>query len=83
MRWLYQVPLRLRSLFRKQNTEKELSEEIQFHVESQIAELYNQSPRDPLSFLSAFVVLVIASLAACFVPAWRAARTDLLRALRN
>ncbi len=45
--------------------------------------LYKVSPRDPLAFGSAFIVLAIASLAACFLPAWRAARTDPLRALRD
>ena len=44
--------------------------------------LYRLSPRDPLAFALAFVVMTIASLAACFVPAWRAAQTDPLRALR-
>jgi predicted permease len=45
--------------------------------------LYNVSPRDPLSFGSAFLIITIASLAACFLPAWRATRTDPLRALRD
>jgi macrolide transport system ATP-binding/permease protein len=45
--------------------------------------LYNVSPRDPLSFGSAFLVITIASLAACFLPAWRATRTDPLQALRD
>jgi ABC-type lipoprotein release transport system permease subunit len=45
--------------------------------------LYNVSPRDPLAFGSAFVVMTIAALAACFLPAWRAARTDPVRALRE
>jgi macrolide transport system ATP-binding/permease protein len=45
--------------------------------------LYKVSPRDPLAFGSAFVVITVASLAACFVPAWRATRTDPLRALRG
>jgi len=45
--------------------------------------LYNVSPRDPLAFGSAFVVLAIAALAACFLPAFRAARTDPVRALRQ
>src|SRR5216684_2810778 len=45
--------------------------------------LYNVSPRDPLAFGSAFVVMTIASLAACFLPAWRATRTDPARALRD
>jgi macrolide transport system ATP-binding/permease protein len=45
--------------------------------------LYHVSPRDPLSFGSAFLVMTIAALAACFVPAWRATRTDPARALRQ
>jgi predicted permease len=45
--------------------------------------LYKVSPHDPLVFGSALVVLTIATLAACFVPAWRASRTDPARALRD
>jgi macrolide transport system ATP-binding/permease protein len=45
--------------------------------------LYKVSPRDPLIFGSALVIMTIASLAACLLPAWRAARTDPVRALRN
>ena len=45
--------------------------------------LYNVSPRDPLAFGSALVVMTVAALAACFVPAWRATRTDPARALRD
>lgn len=45
--------------------------------------LYKVSPRDPLAFGAAFVVMAIASLAACFLPAWRATRTDPVRALRD
>ena len=45
--------------------------------------LYNVGPRDPLAFGSAVVVITVASLAACFVPAWRATRTDPLRARRG
>jgi len=45
--------------------------------------LYQVSPRDPLAFGSALVVMTIVSLAACFLPAWRAARTDPARALRD
>jgi hypothetical protein len=37
---------------------------------------YKVSPRDPLAFATAFVVMTIAALAACFLPAWRATRTD-------
>ena len=44
--------------------------------------LYNVSPRDPFAFGSAFVVMAIAALAACFLPAYRAASTDPVRALR-
>jgi len=45
--------------------------------------LYNVSPRDPLAFGSAVVVIAVASLTACFLPAWRATRTDPLLALRG
>ena len=44
--------------------------------------LYQVSPRDPLAFAAAFAVMTLASLAACFLPAWRATRTDPMRALR-
>ena len=45
--------------------------------------LYKVDPRDPLAFGAAFVVIAIASLAACLVPAWRASRTDPILALRG
>jgi predicted permease len=45
--------------------------------------LYNVSPRDPLSFATAFLIIAIASLAASFLPAWRATRIDPLRSLRD
>src|SRR6266568_1229470 len=45
--------------------------------------LYKVSPRDPLAFGSAFMVMTIAALAACFLPAWRATRTDPARVLRD
>ena len=45
--------------------------------------LYKVSPRDPLSFGSAFGVIAVASVAACLLPALRAARTDPMRALRD
>jgi macrolide transport system ATP-binding/permease protein len=45
--------------------------------------LYGVNPRDPLSFGSALVIITIASMAACLLPAWRATRTDPLRALRD
>jgi predicted permease len=44
--------------------------------------LYQVSPRDPLAFAAAFAVMTLASTAACFLPAWRATRTDPMRALR-
>jgi len=44
--------------------------------------LYQESPRDPLAFAAAFAVMTVASVAACFLPAWRATRTDPMRALR-
>jgi ABC-type antimicrobial peptide transport system permease subunit len=44
---------------------------------------YGVSPRDPLAFGSAFVVMIIVALVACFLPAWRATRIDPVRALRT
>ena len=45
--------------------------------------LYKTSPRDPLAFVAAFLVLTVASLAACVGPAWKVTRTDPVRALRD
>jgi len=45
--------------------------------------LYKVSPRDPIAFGLALVVITIASLAACFFPAWRATRIDPVQALRE
>jgi predicted permease len=45
--------------------------------------LFKVSPRDPVSFASALAVMALAALAACFFPAWRATRTDPVRALRD
>jgi predicted permease len=45
--------------------------------------LYKVSSRDPLAFGSALAVITIASLAACFFPAWRATRIDPTQALRE
>jgi predicted permease len=45
--------------------------------------LYKVSPRDPASFGLAFLVMIVASVAACFLPAWRATRTDPVQALRD
>ena len=35
-RWIYKLPLRLRSLFRRRRVEQELDEEFQFHLDRQI-----------------------------------------------
>jgi putative ABC transport system permease protein len=45
--------------------------------------LFRVSPRDPLAFGSALLVMTLASMVACFLPASRAARTDPGRALRD
>ncbi len=45
--------------------------------------LYKVSPRDPLAFGLAFVVMAIVAFIACFMPAWRAARIDPVQALRT
>lgn len=45
--------------------------------------LYQVSPRDPLVFAFAFLIMMVAALAACLLPAWRATRTDPVRALRD
>jgi putative ABC transport system permease protein len=45
--------------------------------------LYDVSPYDPRVFGSALAVMTIAALAACLLPAWRAARTDPARILRD
>jgi predicted permease len=45
--------------------------------------LYKVSPRDPLSFALAFAVMIVAAMAASLVPAWRATKTDPVRALRS
>src|SRR5216683_335783 len=36
--WLYTIPLRLRSLFRRRHVEQELNEDLQFHLEQKIKE---------------------------------------------
>ena len=45
--------------------------------------LYKVSPRDPVSYGTALAILIIATLAACFLPAWRATRTDPVRVLKD
>ena len=38
MRWLYKIPLRLRSLFKRGCVEQDLSEELRFHLERMVEE---------------------------------------------
>ncbi len=44
--------------------------------------LYRVSPRDPITFGTAVVVVIGVALIACVAPAWRAMRTDPIQALR-
>jgi len=45
--------------------------------------LYNVSPHDPWVFGSALAVMAATAVSACLLPAWRAARTDPARVLRE
>jgi predicted permease len=45
--------------------------------------LYQVSPRDPFSFASALLIMLIAAIAACLPPAFRATHTDPMHSLRN
>jgi ABC-type antimicrobial peptide transport system permease subunit len=45
--------------------------------------LFGVSPRDPVTFVAVAAVLACACLLGCWIPAWRAARTDPLVALRQ
>ena len=45
--------------------------------------LYQVNPRDPLAFGSAIVAIATTAVVACILPAWRAARTDPARTLRE
>ena len=43
--WIYKLPLRLRSLFRRNHVESELSEELQYHMERKVEALTAQGMR--------------------------------------
>jgi predicted permease len=45
--------------------------------------LYHVSPHDPVLFGSALAVMTATAISACLLPAWRAARTDPARVLRD
>lgn len=45
--------------------------------------LFHVSPRDPVVFGEAFAVMAVVAVAACLLPAWRATRTDPMKALRD
>jgi macrolide transport system ATP-binding/permease protein len=45
--------------------------------------LYNVSPHDPWVYGLALAVMTITAVSACLLPAWRAARTDPARVLRD
>ncbi|WP_446745538.1 ADOP family duplicated permease [Silvibacterium acidisoli] len=45
--------------------------------------LYGTHPLDPAVYVTVSVTLLLASVCACVVPAWRATRTDPTQALRN
>ena len=45
--------------------------------------LYKVSPRDPIVFGTAFIILIVVAFIACFVPAWRATRVDPVQALHE
>lgn len=45
--------------------------------------LFDVNPRDPATFLAAFIAMTVPAIAACLLPAWRAMRTDPVAALRG
>ena len=53
--WFYAMPLRLRSLFRRQRVEHELDEELRYHLDQKIDEYIaqGQTPRSHAELLCA------------------------------
>jgi predicted permease len=47
------------------------------------AQLFGVTPVDPMTYGGVFVLLALTSLAASYLPAWRAARINVVEALRN
>jgi ABC-type antimicrobial peptide transport system permease subunit len=47
------------------------------------AQLYSITPYDPLTFALGIALVVLASLVACWVPAYRAARTSPVESLQS
>ena len=45
--------------------------------------LFEITPLDPISYSAAIALLVLISICACFVPAWRASRVDPIIAMRS
>jgi putative ABC transport system permease protein len=45
--------------------------------------VYGIKSTDPLTFASAALLLMLAALAACYVPAWRAMLVEPIQALRS
>jgi predicted permease len=48
-----------------------------------VASWVKGSPRDPVTLLASAMILLLVAVAACVVPAWRAATIDPMRALRT
>jgi len=44
--------------------------------------LFDTKPTDPLTFAAVGVAFILAGIAACFGPAWRATTVDPMNALR-
>ena len=84
MRWYYKLPLRLRSLFRKDKAELDLSDELQFHLQNQIDEFAAQGMNPQEARRAAFRSLggvgdsasVGASLVVAFAPSGRGSFRD-------